>query len=189
MSGTTQDLREAAKSWWVFILAGIAWFVFAFVLLSFTIHTVWAVAVFAGVGFLMGGVIELFVASQVNEWQWLHVVFGVIAIAAGIMAFAWPGQTFRTLAVVLAWYLLFAGIFDIIGGFMSKGDNDHWWLSLLLGIAQVLVGFWAVGYPGRSAALLVVWLAAAAIARGIGSFALGFGLHGMRKDGGTPAIA
>ena len=72
MSDISDDFMTAAKAWWVFILAGVCWLVFAFVLLSFTITTVWTVAVFAGIGFLMGGVVELFVASQVDSWRWLH---------------------------------------------------------------------------------------------------------------------
>jgi len=198
MSDISDDFMTAAKAWWVFILAGVCWLVFAFVLLSFTITTVWTVAVFAGIGFLMGGVVELFVASQVDSWRWLHVVFGIFAIIAGVVAFVWPGETFLVLAAIFAWYLLFAGVLDIVIAFVSHDEHRYWWLQLVLGIAEVMVGFWAVGYAGRSVVLLVIWLAAAAIARGIGNFALGFGLHKERKrasggdmtgTGPTPAIA
>ena len=37
----------------------------------------------------------------------------------------------------------------------------------VLGIAELLLGFWAAGYFGRSALLLVVWVGATALTRGI----------------------
>ena len=109
-------------------------------------------------------------------------MFGVIAIIAGIVALIWPGQTFLVLAAIIGWYILFAGIMDIVTSIAVKEENDLWWLQLVLGIAEVLIGFWAVGYTGRSVALLVIWVGASALARGISSIVLGFGLHSTGKE-------
>jgi hypothetical protein len=46
----------------------------------------------------------------------------------------------------------------------------------------VLIGFWAVGYAGRSIALLVIWVGASALARGISDIFIGFGLHSAGKE-------
>jgi uncharacterized membrane protein HdeD (DUF308 family) len=86
------------------------------------------------------------------------------------------------MAAIIGWYVLFAGIFDIVTAFAIRDGNDLWWLQLILGIAEVLVGFWAVGYAGRSVALLVIWVGASALARGISSFFIGFGLHSAGKE-------
>ena len=48
--------------------------------------------------------------------------------------------------------------------------------------AQELIGFWAIGYAGRSIDLLVIWVGATALARGISSIFLGVSLHGMGKE-------
>jgi hypothetical protein len=40
--------------------------------------------------------------------------------------------------------------------------NDAWWLGLIIGIFEVGLGFWAAGSFGRSAALLIVFVAAIA---------------------------
>jgi uncharacterized membrane protein HdeD (DUF308 family) len=158
------------------------WIIFGFVVLSFNFDTVWAIAVFFGFGFMIGGAMELYVAFQTPGWRWLHILFGVIAIVAGLLALIWPGQTFLVLAAIVAWYILFAGIMDIVIAFSTREENDLWWLQLILGIAEVLIGFWAVGYAGRSVALLVVWVGASALARGISSIFLGFGLHRAGKE-------
>lgn len=179
---SVEDLAAVARHWWVYLLAGIAWMVFAFVVLSFDITTVWAVAVFFGVGLLVGGMTEFFVAAITDSWKWLHVLVGVISVVAGIVALVWPGQTFLVLAAVIGWYLLFTGIFDVVAAFATKDDNDIWWLQLVLGIAQILIGFWAIGYTGRSVAVLVIWVGASALARGISSLFLAFGLRKAGKQ-------
>jgi len=178
---TTDDLVVAARHWWLYLLAGIAWLVFAFVVLSFNITTVWAVAVFFGIMLIAGGIGELMVAAVSESWKWLHVLIGIVAVLGGMVALVWPGQTFLVLAAIVAWFLLFAGILDIIIAFATKDENDLWWLQLLLGIAQILIGFWAVGYSGRSIAVLVIWVGASALARGISELFLAFGLRKAGK--------
>jgi uncharacterized membrane protein HdeD (DUF308 family) len=176
------ELLEVSKGWWLYLVAGVLWIIFGWVVLSFNFDTVWAVAVFFGFGFIIGGTMELFVAFQATGWRWLHIAFGVIAIIAGIVALVWPGQTFLVLAAIIGWYILFAGIMDIVTSIAVKEDNEMWWLQLILGIVEVLIGFWAVGYTGRSVALLVIWVGASALARGISSIVLGFGLHSTGKE-------
>ncbi|HWC68146.1 MAG TPA: DUF308 domain-containing protein [Acidimicrobiales bacterium] len=178
-----EEVLEDSRGWWMFLLTGILWIIFGFIVLSFDdFETVWAVAVFFGIGFIVGGILELAVASRVPGWKWLHILFGIIAIVAGILALIWPGQTFLVLAAIIGWYVLFSGIMDIITAFVTKDENDLWWLQLVLGIAQVLIGFWAVGYAGRSIALLVIWVGASALARGISDIFIGFGLHSAGKE-------
>ena len=99
-----------------------------------------------------------------------------------MVALLWPGQTFLVLAAIIGWYVLFNGIFDTVMAFVVRDDNDLWWLQLILGIAQVVIGFWAIGYAGRSIDLLVIWVAATALARGISSIYIGVTLHGAGKE-------
>lgn len=167
-----------SRRWWVYLVTGGGWLVFGWIVLTARseITTVWAVAVYAGVLFFLIGVGQLVTAFVAEGWRWLHGVSGVIAIVAGIFAFVWPGQTFVTLAAILAWYLLFDGTFQIVAAFMARHDVDYWWMFLVIGIVEVLIAFWAIGYPGRSIVLLVVWVGATALAKGmsqiIGTFML-----------------
>jgi uncharacterized membrane protein HdeD (DUF308 family) len=176
------ELIEVSKGWWLYLVAGILWIIFGWIVLSFNFDTVWAIAVFFGFGFIIGGIMELYVGFQSEGWRWLHILFAVIAILAGIVALVWPGQTFLVLAAIIGWYILFAGIMDIVISISTKEDNDLWWLQLILGVVEVLIGFWAVGYAGRSIAVLVIWVGASALARGISSIVLGFGLHSTGKE-------
>jgi uncharacterized membrane protein HdeD (DUF308 family) len=179
-----QPLQELGRKWWLLLLLGIGWLLFAWVVLSFKFNTVWAVAIFAGCAFIVGGVAELVTASAAPSWRWMYYLLGIISIIAGIMCFAWPGQTFLVLAAILAWYLLFKGIFDVVISFMIRAVDSEWWLTLIVGIVQIVIGFWAIGYEGRSIALLVIWVGAMALARGIINIVMAFKVRKF-KDGPT----
>ena len=174
--------RTVTRSWWLFIITGVLWIIYAFVVLSVSVETVWAVAILFGVGFIAGGFLEFVIASSTRRWRWVHILFGVISIIAGIVALVWPGQTFLVLAAVTGWCLMLDGIINLVVSVSTRDVNDLWWLGLILGIAEILIGFWAVGYVGRSIALLIVFVAAAALSRGISALITAFTLHGADKE-------
>ena len=174
--------EEATQLWWVFLLTGALWIIFGFVVLSFDITTVYAIAIFLGIGFIAGGVAELGLASITDSGRWLYILFGLISIGAGIVALVWPEQTFVVVAVIVAWLVLLHGILDIVTGLATRHDNDIWWLQLIVGALEIGVGLWAIGYAGRSIALLVIWVGAAALFRGISHIVLAFGLRGVGKE-------
>ncbi len=178
---SVEEARHAARLWWVVLIMGVLWIMYGWIVLTFTFKTVLAVAVFFGVALIVAGVSEFFLASQVDGWKWLWILIGVISIGAGIIALVWPSETFLVLAAIVGWYLMFRGVFDIVTAFLIKDTNDLWWLSLVVGVAEILIGFWAVGYEGRSIAVLVIWVGAYALAKGITDIFLAFRLRGAGK--------
>src|SRR5690606_107056 len=140
-------------------------------------RTVATISVLAGIVILLAGIAEVFNAVTASSWRWLHGILGVVFIATGIVAFFRPGGTFAMLAAFIGWYLLFKGLLDIVLAFATKDVNDAWWLSLIVGIVEVFLGFWAAGSYGRSATLLVVFVAAIALTRGITDIVLAFELR------------
>ena len=71
---------------------------------------------------------------------------------------------------------------DIVLAFATKVDNDAWWLGLIVGIVEVILGFWAAGSFGRSAALLIVFIGAIALTRGITDIVLAFHLRKLTHE-------
>jgi len=148
--------------------------------LSFSYATVWSIAVLLGVTLLLIGISEFFIAGFVPVWRWLHALLGLGAVAAGVLALAWPGETFVIAAAIIGWYLLFRGILDIIASLITRADEDLWWLRLLAGAVEVGIGFWAIGYPGRSLVLLAVWVGVAALVKGFTDMAMAFQLRSLK---------
>ena len=176
--------RNIKLPWWLFLLTGIGWLIFAWIVLSFDFTTVWAVAVWAGFGIIAAGLVQFATGSMLEGiWKWLAYGLGVAAVVVGFMCLIWPSETFLVLAALIGWYLMFKGIFDIIMGLATREEYDLWWLTLVVGVVEVLIGFWAIGYSGRSIALLVVWVGAAALARGITDVFLAFQLKKLQERG------
>ena len=114
VSDSLAEAKELTSGWGWFLAAGIVWVIFGFVVLSFNMATVWAIAVFFGIGFIVGGVMEFAVAAVAPGWKWLYILIGIVSIVAGIMALVWPGQTFLVLAAIIGWLLLVYGLIDIV---------------------------------------------------------------------------
>ncbi len=174
------DLAAATSLWWVFLVTGISWLAASIFVLQFDTTSITLISVLAGVVFVFGGLSELIAAAVISGWRWLRVGLGVIFVAAGIFAFANPERTFVVLAALIAWILLIRGVFDLVAALMDT-DIPFWWFQLIAGIAQILVGFWAVGWTERQAVLLIVWVGFSALARGIVEIVFAFQLRQVHR--------
>jgi uncharacterized membrane protein HdeD (DUF308 family) len=183
-----EALRGLAASWWIFLIIGVLWILFGMFVLSYNVGSLLALAVFAGVTFIMTGVTQVMTAGRVHDWRWLYLVGGVLSILAGILAFVWPSRTLLVLAGILAWFLVFKGIVDIVGALTAHG-RPYWWLGLILGVLELLLGIWAAGYPGRSLFVFVNLVGVYAIFYGFTELFAAFDLRGLghRLDRPPPA--
>jgi uncharacterized membrane protein HdeD (DUF308 family) len=179
-----QVLDEGARLWWLFLITGTLWFLFSIIVLRFDYTTVASISILFGVVAIAAGVNELFAVGVARRWwKVLHIGLAIIFIVVGIIAFIHPGDTFAALAAVISFFFIFKGIFDIILAIATKGESDVWWLQLVIGIVELLIGFWAAGYYGRSAVLLVAWVGISALLRGITEIILAFKLRSAGRTG------
>jgi uncharacterized membrane protein HdeD (DUF308 family) len=187
-------LGRALPPWWSFLITGIAWMVVSLIVLRFDYTSVYSISLLFGFVALAAGVVEIGMAFlAAGWWKLLNAILAVAFIAAGIVSFIHPGNTFAALAGVFSFFLVFAGAFDIIYAFSARRVNDAWWLQLIGGIIELALGFWAAGYYGRSALLLVAWVAAFALIRGVRDIVLAFQVreiqHGAADGQPTQARA
>ena len=75
-------LRGVASSWWLFLILGVLWILFGMFVLSYNVGSLLALAVFAGVTFLMTGLTQLMSATRAHAWRWLYLV-GIYAVFYG----------------------------------------------------------------------------------------------------------
>ena len=175
-------LEEASGRWWLFLLTGIAWLVFALIVFQWDYTTVSAISYLFGVVAIIAGVNELFeITVSTTGWKIVHGILGVLFIIVGFYAIWHPYDTFATLAALVGLFLLFRGIFDITVAFVTKDEFELWWLQLIAGIAQILLAFWVAGNWQNKAILLVVYVGIVALMRGITEIFLAFKLRGVRK--------
>jgi Short repeat of unknown function (DUF308) len=159
---------------WQLIVAGVLWLLVALVMLSLDPTGAATLGYLVGFVLLLAGIDEFVIMSLLPGWRWLHAILGVLLILGGIAALLEPFQTFGILALLIGWYLLIKGFFDIALAIALHHTMPLWGLTLAAGIVDTLLGLWALGYPGRSAWLLMVWVGFAALIRGINDLVAAF---------------
>jgi uncharacterized membrane protein HdeD (DUF308 family) len=68
-----------------------------------------------------------------KNW-WTFVLRGVLIIVFAILAFASPGITAATLVFWIAIFLLFDGIFTLVGVIGAWKEREDKWLNVLEGV-------------------------------------------------------
>jgi uncharacterized membrane protein HdeD (DUF308 family) len=159
---------------------GVLWTLFGMYVLSYRVGSLAAVAAFVGVAFLFGGLTQLAVAGRVQEWRWLFIVAGLLGVAAGIVTFVWPGRTLYVVSILVAWYLIVFGVLHLVSA-LAGAKVDYWWTQLLLGVAELVLGVWAVRAWQRSLLTLVTLVGVWAIFFGVAEIFAAFSLRQATK--------
>ena len=176
-----RQLGKTLPPWWLFLITGLAWSLVGLILLRFDYTSVHAISLLFGFVMIAAGVLEvamIFLAS--GWWKLLNAVLALAFLVAGVVAFVHPGDTFLALAAVFSFFILFAGIMDIIQSISARHEIEVWWLQLIGGIIEVTLAFWAAGDWGRSSILLIAWIAAFTIIRGVRDIVFAFRVRGLQ---------
>jgi uncharacterized membrane protein HdeD (DUF308 family) len=179
-----EAFQAATRLWWIFLVIGTAWLLFAIMVFRFDWRSVTAISIVFGVVVLAAALDEILAAFAGGQSGWmvaLRLVVAAALVVIGVIAFIHPGNTFAALAAVMSFYFIIKGAFTIIVAFATRKEAELWWLVLLIGVAELLLGFWAAGDFGHRQILLIVWVGAAALARGIGAFIFAFRVRDLRE--------
>jgi uncharacterized membrane protein HdeD (DUF308 family) len=178
MISTAPSQRLLARwlpPWWMMLIFGVAWTLVAIIVLRFDYTSVYSISLLFGFVAIAAGIVEVVMVFVVaGWWKLLNGILALVYLVAGVVAFIHPGDTFVALAAVFSFFLIFAGTFDLIQSISMRNEISVWWLQLIGGIIEIVLGFWAAGYYGRSAVLLVAWVAAFAIIRGVRDIVFAF---------------
>ncbi|MGN6792114.1 MAG: HdeD family acid-resistance protein [Streptosporangiaceae bacterium] len=100
------------------------------------------------------------VAKIGRHWGWV-LAFGIITVALGIAALAWPGRTIVVVAVLFGIQLIVLGIFRFVNAIaaddLTAGNRV---LLALLGVLSLIIGLYALRH-------VLVTLVALAVLLGI----------------------
>ena len=103
----------------------------------------------------------LFIAPLLHglaqNW-WVFLFRGILAIAVGVLAFAWPGITLVSLVLLVGIYAAADGILAIASAITGHTVMPRWWLAIV-GIAGLAAAFMAFTQPGLTLAVLLLVIA------------------------------
>jgi uncharacterized membrane protein HdeD (DUF308 family) len=122
-------------------------------------------------------------AQQGESWSIL-VLQGIASIAAGAIAFFWPGITVLAFVLLIAAWSIVSGCLMLAAAFRT--DRGRWWLALS-GAAALLFGILMILAPLSGAVVLTWWLGAFAFVFGVTLIILAFQLRSRYIERSTVA--
>ncbi len=102
------------------------------------------------------------------------ILLGILAVIVGIIAIAWPQATILALVILFAVYAFMDAGVQTARAFSSRAAGPVFG-HLLLALISLAAGVVAVVWPGPTAYVLVIVVAAWALAGGLAEIFAGFG--------------
>lgn len=174
----TALLHLLAKNWWVLLLRGILAIVFGIMAFTWPGLTLYTLVILYAAYAAADGVLSLAAAIRGGGFvpRWWLVLVGLIALAAAVAIFLYPGMSALILLIFVGWWAILRGIFEIVGAIQIRKEIDNEWWLVLGGLVSIAFGVFVLVRPGAGA-LAIIWLIAAyAIAAGLLYLAFAFRL-------------
>jgi uncharacterized membrane protein HdeD (DUF308 family) len=105
-----------------------------------------------------------------RSWGWV-VLRGVVAILFGIFTLMSPGITLAVLVLMYGAYAIADGVLMIGGAIAHHGQGSHWFAMIIGGLIGIAAGLAAFFWPGITAVVLLMVIAAWAVMTGIAMIA------------------
>jgi len=115
------DLRAVFSRWWVLLLSGLVGIVFGIAAMYYYPSLSLAFAVLWVAWWLLVtgafGILAAMMERRVGiPWGWA-LAFGILAIAAGVVALMSPSITLATIMALIAGFAIISGVVHLIGAF------------------------------------------------------------------------
>jgi uncharacterized membrane protein HdeD (DUF308 family) len=178
-------LKAVQKHWKALLIEGILLIVLGLVAMVIPSLASFAVTIFLGSLFLIGGLAELALLIWTGKTPgfWWSLLSALLAAGVGIVLLARPAQGTLTLTIVLGAYFAVEGVFTIMYAFEHGGElsKRRGWL-VVSGLLDLLVAVLIIaGLPG-SASWAIGLLVGVDLVFG-GLSLIGMALAGRKIDG------
>jgi uncharacterized membrane protein HdeD (DUF308 family) len=114
-----------------------------------------------------------------------HLLLGLIDIAAGVFALAWPAPTVLVLVLVVGFWAIVGGFAEFFRAFAAGETAGTRALLLLGGLVSVAFGVVLLARPGVGAVTLALLYGLFALCYGVTQIAVGSQLRSVGQDVGT----
>jgi uncharacterized membrane protein HdeD (DUF308 family) len=111
-----------------------------------------------------------------------HLLLGLVDIAAGIFALAWPAPTVLVLVLVVGFWAIFGGVAEFFSAFAAGETAGLRTLLLIGGLVSVAFGVVLLARPGVGALTLALLYGLFALTYGVTQISLGVHLRGAGRD-------
>lgn len=166
-----------SQYWWALVLRGVVAILFGVLALLQPALTLSALVLLFGAYALVDGIAAIILGIKEygdREHWWATLLGGLVSVAAGVVTFLMPGITAIALLLLIAFWALFRGVFDIVAAIRLRHAIEGEWLLALSGVLSIAFGVLMLRFPGAGALAVIWWIGAFAIAMGTLLVVLGF---------------
>jgi uncharacterized membrane protein HdeD (DUF308 family) len=176
-------ITALAQNWWTFTLRGV--FAILFGLLAFVAPGATLITLIFVYGFyaILNGGFALYAAWNLRSYDrwWVFLLEGLLGIAAGVIAFVYPGAAAVAFLAIIAVWAILVGILQIVAAIRLRQMIENEWSLGLGGLLSVVFGVLLVVWP-RSGLVAISWIIGFyAAAFGVMLLILGSRLRGLNK--------
>lgn len=158
------------RSWWIFLLRGLAAIAFGIAAFLWPALTLAVLVVIFGVYVLVDGVFGLVDAIRYRDRLgrvWPLVLESILGIVVGLLTPFWPGVTALVLLSFIAAWAVLGGLLRVVLAFQIRHEITGEWFLLANGLLSILFGGLLIALP-QAGLITLAWI--------IGFYALGFGI-------------
>ena len=166
------------------ILIGVAAIIAGIIALAWPGVTILALVIlFAVYAFMLAGLqgARAF-SSRAAGPVFGHLLLGLIDLAAGVFALAWPAPTAFVLVIVVAAWALAGGVVEFFAGFQSGETAGTRALFILSGLVSVAFGVLLFARPGVGALTLALLFGLYALIYGFSQITAGIQVRHLGGD-------
>jgi uncharacterized membrane protein HdeD (DUF308 family) len=164
------DARILCKrTWWVFLVGGIAAVVFGLLAFAKPVAAWFVVATFFAASILVEGVFSVAGSIQHRDkdgW-WIMLLIGVLGVLVGGYALLNPMVSMAAFILLVAFQAIMLGVFLGMLGYKVRAVTEREWILYLTGALSVLFGILIIANPGIGGLSVILMIASWAIVTGI----------------------
>lgn len=179
-------MNSISKNWWLVLIKGIILLLLAFYVFQHPVDALVGMALFLGIGLLIGGISLVIVAFSVRKesdnWGW-KLAEGILDIIFALVLLSNPAVTAAVFPFIVGFWIIIYGVIIIANSFKNwKEGASNWWMGILGGILGIIAGYFVMTDPLTGAITVTIWIGFGFLILGILSIALAFRLRKMGKE-------
>ena len=179
-----EDVRQLTRLWWLVVSLGVLSVVAGGIVIAKPSNSLKALAVVVGIFLLLDGIAELVLAFDRRTGnRGLVALLGLLDLIIGILLIRHPLGGVKALALLLAIWLIAAGVVRVVIAFDTHGDRLG--RFIVAGI-EIVFGIVIVADPNIGYATLAVLVGLAFILNGLGMIAAGILLRALHTHPPSP---
>jgi uncharacterized membrane protein HdeD (DUF308 family) len=159
-------MRFRRWRWWTVALRGVVAILFGILAIVSPGAAFVSLVLLFGAYAIVDGVLALVLASRRVQPRGALIARGIASIAAGVIAWVWPGITAFALLIVIAAWAIVSGALEIVTAVQMRKQLEGEWLLALEGALSVAFGVLLLLSPLVGAIVLGLWIGAWALVLG-----------------------